>query len=89
MIVVNLGRDELENYDIEHLVRTTPDGVSIERLYYWYRYEEYDGTGTAVYQDSNVDWHTDYLGHCSCNGPFEDGFNRIPYTRKYIIHGTQ
>lgn len=82
---INVGTDELSTWDLEALNRNRPEGVVIEELYYWYEDGGYDGSGTAVYLDNMGDWHYDGLGHCSCYGAFDDGFNRITYTKEDII----
>lgn len=85
MKIINVGKDELSDYDLQRVNNNKPADISVKRLYYWYINYCYEGSGTAVYQDNRGNWHTDELGHCSCNGPFEGGFNNIPYTRQQVI----
>lgn len=85
MKTVSLGKDELSNYEIEGLNKSRPLDVSVETLVYSYDYEGYSGNGLAVYLDNKGKYHVDELGHCSCNGPFDGGFNAISYNRNQLI----
>lgn len=85
MIVHELNENVGENA-IEHLIKTAPDGIGIVELWTAYEISMWQGYGQIVYLDSNGDWHIDDLGHCSCYGPAEDGWNRITYTKEQVIH---
>ena len=77
--------DELSEYDIENLNKNRPLDIAVDVLIYCYHDGGYDGYGVAVYLDSNGGWHLDEISHCSCNGAFDEGFNKISYTMPQII----
>ena len=81
---LSLGKDTLSEYELEGLNRNRPLDVSIQSLVYSYDYEGYSGSGLAVYLDSNGKYHVDDIGHCSCNGPFDGGFNALSYNRNQL-----
>lgn len=85
MKIANVGKDELSSYNFESLNKNRPLDIAIQSIVYSYENGGYDGNGLAVYLDTNGDYHLDELGHCSCYGPFDDGFNKITYTRQQII----
>lgn len=70
---------------ITRLYETSPIGIDVEELWTAYEAGDYEGHGYAVYRDSNGDWHHDDLGHCSCYGPFDEGWNGIKYTKEQVI----
>lgn len=61
------------------------EGVEVDTLWTAYEVGDYSGCGYAVYLDTNGDWHCDDLGHCSCYGPFDGGWNGITYTKEEVI----
>ena len=83
--VIFCGGEELGEYEWERLRNGTPLGKRIVWLAYWYESGCYEGSGKAVYLDSLGTWHQDDLGHCSCYGPFDGGFNDLPYTLEQVI----
>ena len=44
----------------------------VQLMIYDYEYSDWSGTGNAIYKTDAGKWGHEYLGHCSCNGPFED-----------------
>lgn len=40
-------------------------------MVYDYESGSYDGNGTALYKNQAGKWGVEYLGHCSCYGPFD------------------
>lgn len=83
--VIQVGGDTLEEYDLEHLISTIPTDRLIKKLVYHYDVGAWSGDGVAVYLDSKDEWHIDNLGHCSCYGPFDGGFNKISYTKEQVL----
>lgn len=79
-LVINVGDEELDDYDLEELQKGAPLGVAVVKVVYWYERGDYCGGGTIVYQDSRCKWHIDDLTHCSCYGPCHDGFSKITYS---------
>ena len=77
--------DELSEYDLANLNKNRPLDVAVEQLIYAYHDGGYDGYGAAVYLDNKGSWHLDEISHCSCNGAFDEGFNKISYTKPQII----
>ena len=85
MRLISLGPDKVSDYDLQYLVESKPISTELRELIYWYETGCYEGHGLVVYFDSDDNWHIDNLGHCSCHGPFDGGWNRITYTREQII----
>lgn len=77
--------ESIGDYSIQRLLSNKPIDVEVEELWTAYGTDGYDGYGFAVYRDSNGDWHQDDLGHCSCYGPFDAGWNGIRYTKDEVI----
>ena len=77
--------DELSEYDTENLNKNRPLDIAVDVLIHCYHDGGYDGHGVAVYLDNKGDWHLDEISHCSCYGPFDEGFNKISYTKPQII----
>lgn len=77
--------ESVGEYSIKCLYKNKPVDTEVEELWTAYETEFYEGYGFAVYRDSNGDWHYDYLGHCSCYGPFDGGWNGIKYTKEQVI----
>lgn len=84
MKVIEL-ENKVDEYSIKSLFRNKPIDVEVDTLWTAYKVEEYSGYGHAVYLDTNGDWHYDDLGHCSCYGPFDGGWNGITYTKEEVI----
>lgn len=84
MKVVSVGKDEISYY-LDGLNRNRPLDIAIETVVYSYTNHGYEGSGMVVYTDNLGKYHFDELGHCSCNGPLENGFNAISYTRQEVI----
>lgn len=77
--------ESVGDYSIKYLYKNKPIDVEVEELWTAYESGNYDGIGFAVYRDSNGDWHHDDLGHCSCYGPFDGGWNGVKYTKEQVI----
>ncbi len=61
-----------EGYDDSEIASYSLSNVSNAKLVaYWYGTGSYEGTGYAIIQHEDGKWDQDYLGHCSCYGPFE------------------
>jgi hypothetical protein len=82
---ISLGKTELDEYDFRRLDNGMPTDVRIKKIVYWYEYEDYSGHGVAAYLDNKGKWHVDGLGHCSCYGAFDNGFNPITYTKEQAV----
>lgn len=65
--------DSLSEQDLERVEK-----LDVDYIVYNYIDGGYDGTGIAVWKKGNKYGYV-YLGHFSCNGPFED-LNSILYT---------
>lgn len=80
MKIYNVGKDPLNEYDLEYLD---------ERIYEYfiYNYEGcgYDGIGAAVLKDNNGKFMFIDLGHCSCYGPIEYPNPKCIYSLEEII----
>ena len=82
----SFGPSDLSKYEIESLCKSADSQcVTITHLFYWYSCSGYEGSGIAIYQDDSNRWHKEELGHCSCFGPFDNGYNAIPYTKEQVI----
>ena len=80
MKIYNVGREELDEYDLEYL-----DKEVYEYLIYNYHYEEYEGSGAAVLKDKNGKFMFIELGHCSCYGPIEERNPKCIYSRDEMV----
>lgn len=80
MKIYNVGRDSLDEYDLEYL-----DKEAYEYLIYNYEVGCYDGSGAAVLKDNNGKFILIDLGHCSCYGPLEERNPKCIYSREEII----
>jgi len=69
MKIYNVGPDELSKYALNDI------DIELDWLVVFYEsYSSYEGGGEAVgYADGKL--HFQDLGHCSCYGPMEGGFN--------------
>ena len=76
----NVGRDSLDEYDLEYL-----DKEAYEYLIYNYEVGDYDGSGAAVLKDNNGKFMLIDLGHCSCFGPLEECKPKCIYSLEEII----
>lgn len=77
--------DELSEYEVENLNKNRPLDTAVDTLIYAYHDGGYDGHGVAVYLDNKGQWHLDEIGHCSCYGALDEGFNKIGYTKDQLI----
>ena len=80
MKIYNVGRDSLNEYDLEYL-----DKEAYEYLIYNYEVGYYDGSGVAVLKDNNGKFILMDLGHCSCYGPLEERDPKCIYLLGEII----
>lgn len=80
MKIYNVGRDSLDEYDLEDL-----DKEAYEYLIYNYEVGYYDGSGAAVLKDNNGKFILIDLGHCSCYGPLEERNPKCIYSLEEII----
>lgn len=58
--------EPLSDYETERAQKAGADAVV-----YWYGRGSYEGTGVALVRNGGK-WVVEYLGHCSCYGPFEN-----------------
>ncbi len=77
--------DGLSEYEVENLNKNRPLDIAVDVLIYAYHDGGYDGRGVAVYLDNKGKWHLDEISHCSCYGAFDEGFNKIGYTKDQLI----
>lgn len=77
--------EEVGEDAIKALLHNKPVDLEIKSLWTAYETARYSGYGFAVYLDSKGGYHYDDLGHCSCYGPFDGGWNRITYTKGQVI----
>jgi hypothetical protein len=59
---------------------------------YWYECGDYDGCGEAIALGKDGFLYCAGLGHCSCYGPFEDGFEKMCSVEDFLgslgtVHG--
>lgn len=79
MKIYNVGRDSLDEYDLEYL-----DKEAYEYLIYNYEVGDYCGSGAAVLKDNNDKFILIDLGHCSCYGPLEERNPKCIYSLEEI-----
>lgn len=80
MKIYNVGKDPLNEYDLEYL-----DKRIYEYFIYNYEVGDYCGNGAAVLKDNNGKFMFIELGHCSCFGPLEECKPKCFYSLEEII----
>lgn len=80
MKIYNVGKDSLDEYDLEYL-----DEEAYEYLIYNYEVGDYEGDGAAVLKDNNGKFILIDLDHCSCYGPLEERNPKCIYSLDEII----
>jgi len=63
--------------------------TEVEFVVYWYEAGSYEGSGTAYLKDTEGNWWTKNLGHCSCYGPWDsdgNGWNAISYEEMMNVY---
>lgn len=68
MIIKSIGKDELDEWDIDKLNKAD---LNAEEFVYHYENYGYEGSGFAVWFDGK-EWSYQELGHCSCYGPLDN-----------------
>jgi hypothetical protein len=79
--------EELSNYDFTgEFNEGGTSKVLADIFIYSYKREGYEGGGYAVWRYEDK-WRYQDLGHCSCNGPFEDiqTSDNAKFTKQEVI----
>lgn len=50
--------------------------AKLDILAYWHSHGNYEGTGCALFSKDGL-WYYEYLGHCSCYGPWDSFGGKI------------
>lgn len=79
MKIYNVGREELDDDDLQYL-----DKEAYKYFIYNYTYSDYEGEGAAVLKDNIGKFMLVGLGHCSCYGPLEERALKCIYSRDEI-----
>ena len=79
MKLYNVGKDSLDEYDLEYL-----DKEVYEYFIYNYEVGDYCGSGAAVLKDNDGKFILIDLGHCSCYGPLEERNPKCIYSLEEI-----
>ena len=74
--IVSVGPDET-------VYASDWDLTDVSWIVYWYENGGYDGTGVAVAKHVDGRYSETNLGHCSCYGPLDRGFDYVE--RKRIV----